>query len=333
MTLHNIETHHSNALTPLHSSNSTLLKRMPARLELFSKAVLSRGQNLHKILNDAESKQAAIPRLSLHLNNIKPNHKKVIRYARACNFRLEGQALPVTYPHILAFNLHLKVMTHKRFPLPVMGLVHIRNTITSYRTVLMDESLDLHVFIGESRVTNKGLEFDIHSKVRINNETVWESITTNLYIIKTAAKRTDKEVKDLLRSHETQSSLRYHQQWSLPENLGRKYALASGDANPIHLHTQLAKTFGFKHSITHGMWLKAHTIASLAPIIKSQLAITISVEFKQQTPLNNKVRMNYQEKPVPASTNLNSSSSGIDFDIRSMDGRKLHMLGFIIYPS
>jgi len=302
---------------------------MPVRLELFSKAALSRGQNVNNMLSDEESKQAAIPKLSMHLNSIKPDRKKVKQYAKVCDFKLEGQALPITYPHILAFNLQLKLMTHKRFPLPVMGLVHIRNTITSHRTILISESLDLHVYIGESRVTNKGLEFDIHSKVSINNETVWESTTTNLYIIKRAAKTTNKAVKNSLRHIETQSPLRYHQQWSLPENLGRRYARVSGDANPIHLHSLSAKLFGFKHAITHGMWLKAHTIASLSPIIKDKSALTFSVEFKQPTPLNNEVRMNYQEETRQSCTSQNNE---IDFDIRSLDGRKLHMTGRITYP-
>jgi len=307
---------------------------MPVKLELFSKAAISRGQNLNSILDNTESKQTVIPKLSLHLKNIKPDYKKVKLYAKVCGFKFEGQDLPITYPHVLAFNLHLKLMTHKRFPLPVMGLVHIRNTITAHRSILMNELLDLHVFIGESRVTNKGLEFDIHSKVSINKETAWESITTNLYIIKKVANKTIKTAKNTLRQYETQSSLRYHQQWSLPENLGRKYARASGDANPIHLHTLLAKAFGFKHAITHGMWLKAHTIASLDPIIKDKSAVTISVEFKQPTPLNSEVRMNYQEKTKLISKPPNGSSSNetINFDIRSLDAHKLHMTGSITYP-
>jgi len=326
--------HHSHLINShMHSNNSVTLKRMPDRLELFSKAAVSRGQNLNNFLNDTESKQAAIPKLSLHLNNIKPNRKKVKQYAKVCEFNFEGQDLPITYPHVLAFNLHLKLMTHKRFPLPVMGLVHRRNVITAHRSILISESLDLHVFIGESRVTNKGLEFDIFSQVNINNEIVWESITTNLYIINKAANKTGKRAKSTLQ-HDTQSPLRYHQQWSLPEYLGRKYARASGDANPIHLHSLFAKAFGFKHAITHGMWLKARTIASLNPIIKDKSAVTISVEFKQPTPLNGEIRMNYQEKTNPNNNipNRSGPNETIDFDIRSLDGHKLHMTGSITYP-
>ena len=95
----------------------------------------------------------------------------------------------MTYPHILAFDLHLKLMINKRFPLPIMGLVHLRNTITAHRNILIDELLDFHIFIGESHTTNKGIEFDIHSQVSIQGETVWESVSTTLYIFKDDAKK------------------------------------------------------------------------------------------------------------------------------------------------
>ena len=128
--------------------------------------------------------------------------------------------------------------------------------------------------------------------------------------------------------------MRYHQQWPLPKSLGRSYAFASGDANPIHLHTILAKAFGFKHAIMHGMWLKARTIAALSPIINDQSVVNVSVEFKQPTPLNSEVRMNYQVKDSQTNSNLDNSNldGGIDFDIRSQDGRNLHMTGSITYP-
>lgn len=100
----------------------------------------------------------------------------------------------------------------------------------------------------------------------------------------------------------------------------------------------LPNSLALKYTIAHGMWLKAHTIASLSPLIKRQSAITISVAFKQRTPLNSEVRINYQEKTTERKLNPNSSRSNssspnntIDFDIRSLDGHKLHMVGCLTY--
>ena len=309
-------------------NNTTTLKRMPALLQLFCKAVISSAQVGNKATIKTHNKHPAIPKLSMRLNRIKPQFKQVKRYANVCHYNFDGYILPITFPHILAFNLQLKLMTHKRFPFPTMGLVHIRNTLTSHCPILMNESLNLHVFIGDAHSTDKGVEFTIHSQASVNHELVWESISTYLHIIKKATKKPLS--KKELTEKRTHQSLRYHQRWFIPSNLGRKYALTSGDANPIHLHALSATLFGFKHPIVHGMWLKAHTIASLNPIIQQNSAVTASVEFKQAPPLNNKIRMNYQERAVELSTHKNK---GIDFDIRSEDSQKLHMIGSITYSS
>ncbi len=52
-------------------------------------------------------------------------------------------------------------------------------------------------------------------------------------------------------------------EWKLPGDLGRRYAAASGDRNPIHLHALSAKAFGFPRAIAHGMWTKARCMAAL----------------------------------------------------------------------
>ena len=40
----------------------------------------------------------------------------------------------------------------------------------------------------------------------------------------------------------------------LPEDLGRRYARVAGDYNPIHQRAWMARPFGFKRAIIHGMW-------------------------------------------------------------------------------
>jgi len=53
----------------------------------------------------------------------------------------------------------------------------------------------------------------------------------------------------------------------------------SGDRNPIHLHALTAKLFGFPAAIAHGMWTKAHALASFEGRLPD--AFTVDVRFKQ----------------------------------------------------
>src|SRR5262245_7477007 len=69
--------------------------------------------------------------------------EQLARYADVCGF---GGGVPVTYPHVLAFPMALRIMTSRSFPFGVLGLVHIENEITQHRPVAVDEPLSLEVW-------------------------------------------------------------------------------------------------------------------------------------------------------------------------------------------
>ena len=86
-----------------------------------------------------------IPDLTLVLNDIAVERERHASYARVCGFDLRDE-LPATYPHMLAFTLHLALMTDGSFPFPAIGLVHIANRIVQHRPVGLGERLSLKVW-------------------------------------------------------------------------------------------------------------------------------------------------------------------------------------------
>ncbi len=66
-------------------------------------------------------------------------------YGRICGFTESGP-LPLTYPHVLAFPLTMRLMTGHAFPLPVLGLVHTWIEITPHRAAAPAEPLELTVY-------------------------------------------------------------------------------------------------------------------------------------------------------------------------------------------
>src|SRR4029078_1795482 len=98
--------------------------------------------------------------------------------------------------------------------------------------------------------------FDLLSSVRVGGELVWEDVSTNL-------KRGDGD--ESVGDGWTFDDPPITAWWTLPDDLGRRYAGVSGDHNPIHLHSWSAKPFGFPRAIAHGMWTKARCLASLRP--------------------------------------------------------------------
>jgi hypothetical protein len=59
---------------------------------------------------------------------------RVDAYADVCGFP-RRDVVPVTFPHLLAFPLHMAVIGDPTFPYAAIGMVHVENTITAHRPI------------------------------------------------------------------------------------------------------------------------------------------------------------------------------------------------------
>ena len=205
---------------------------------------------------------------------------ELARYAKVCGFRLSDE-LPPTYPHILAFDLHMRILTSGDFPFPAVGLVHIENEITQHRPVRLGEELKLRVSPTKATPHPKGKQFSITTQVRVGRELVWEETSTMLRRGKGSGE-SEREPFELPESVA---------EWRLPGDLGRRYAAVSGDSNPIHMYPLTAKAFGFDRPIAHGMWTKARALSAL----RLPDAFTVGVRFKKPIFLPGTVRFGSDE--------------------------------------
>jgi len=285
----------------MQQSSRVIINQTPSTLNLYRRALFAKG---------LKGSTPKLPTTSITLANIKADEKKVNQYRNVCGFNQDNNLLPITFPHILAFPLHLELMLLKEFPFAVMGMVHIRNEITQYRAINLLETMDVSCRFSDIRKTDKGFDVDIKTEIHITGELVWESISTNL-----VRKKTD--IKPAPKAQEPSQlvDLPYKEFWNLSSDLGRRYALISGDSNPIHLFSLSAKLFGFKGHIAHGMWTKARVAAALCEKLDTD-ACKIIVDFKLPIFLPTSIQLNYDQQ-----------GSSINFDIRDEAGIKPHMKG------
>ena len=89
-----------------------------------------------------------------------PSH--VASYADLCGFP-HKDTLPLPYPHLLAFGLHMEIMTAGSFPFPAIGTVHLENSITQHRPIGLDEPLTVTARPADLRPHPKGQVFDMQS--------------------------------------------------------------------------------------------------------------------------------------------------------------------------
>jgi hypothetical protein len=232
-----------------------------------------------------------IPEIELTLPHVRAETERVAAYARVCGFSLRDH-LPPTYPHVLAFPLHMAVMADGSFPFGAVGLVHVENQIVQHRRIGLDEELTIKVKPTKLEPHPKGRTFSLQTKVKAGNRIVWESTSTMLrrgggegdgnQDKKTDAHHEGEQIGPKVDADQEASA-----EWKLGGDLGRRYAAVSGDRNPIHMHTWTAKPLGFPRAIAHGMWTKARCLAALESHLPD--AFQVDVRFRKPILLPSRV--------------------------------------------
>ena len=220
-----------------------------------------------------------LPSSQLVLPDVTVDRKKLADYSRVCGFGL-GAHLPGTYPHVLAFGVAIALMSEPDFPFPLPGMVHIASTINQLRPIAPTESLTFLVHAEDLRPHRRGTQFDLVTETRAGDETVWSGRSTYLRRGTPAGDGGNSPRPDDTAGDELPEPTAI---WRVPASIGRAYAAASGDRNPIHLHPLTAKLFGFPRAIAHGMWVKARALAALEARLPA--AYTIDVRFGKPVPL------------------------------------------------
>jgi hypothetical protein len=222
-------------------------------------------------------------------------------YDRVCGFRLRDE-LPATYPHVLAFPLAMELMAAGDFPFSPLGLVHIGNRIEQRRPLRADERLDLRVRAATRAPHERGTQFELVGEAEVDGELVWRDVSLYLH----------REGSSSGRGGESPDPPPPSAIWTVPGDLGRRYARVSGDANPIHLHALSAKAFGQPSAIAHGMWTKARCLAALEGRLPE--AYTADVRFKLPLRIPGRVAFSF---------------SGGEFAVHDARSGKPHLTGTI----
>ncbi len=280
-------------------SHTQHLSESPNIFSLFSKAALPKKTTKHIV----------IPELSVDLKGIKTDEELLKHYSRVCGFKSKAH-LPATFPHIMAFPLHMKLLTDSKFPLPLLGLVHLKNSITQYRPLNTSEIIDLSCSLSKKRNTAIGTQFDIITKALVAGKVVWEESTTILH----RTKKADTQGK---KRHPALPNYQNIETWDLSTKLGRQYAKVSSDFNLIHLYSWSAKLFGFNKAIIHGMWTKTRCIAALTEQLGEQ-PFKVDVDFKLPVFLPDAVTFNWQQE-----------DKAINFQLLNKEQTKPHLKGHI----
>ncbi|WP_144113606.1 MaoC/PaaZ C-terminal domain-containing protein [Paraburkholderia sp. BCC1886] len=281
-------------------AKTLVVEPLPAPARLYSRAltgIVKRGR------------AAQLPALRLVRPAVALEPEAITRYARVCGF-IPEHGVPLTYPHLLAFPLHLLLLTDPTFPWPALGLVHLSNHVRLRQPLTPGDMLRVEVEFGALLRHDKGQALVLHTRMYRRGEAVWDG--DSVYLKRGVSASGDP--LDALDVHT--DALQRIARWQLPPQLGRDYAKVSGDYNPIHVTALSAKAFGFPRAIAHGMWTLARAAAALQPP-KPLAEATLSAEFKVPMLL-------------PGEATLWSASPSLierELEVRDIAGEKPHLRG------
>lgn len=247
---------------------------------------------------------------AVEARRVVPRPAALDAYRRACGFAVAAGSLPLTYPHALASPLHLALLARPAFPARALGLVHVANAVRSVHPLPDGVPLDLRCAIEGPRETERGQEFELVTEVRLDGAVAWREAAVLL-----ARRRGAGATRNRRAPGASDAPGAPVAGWTLPASLGRRYAAASGDWNPIHLSAATARLFGFERAIAHGMWSLARCVAALAP---GSSALSVEAAFKLPVFL-------------PAAVTLHAARDrdATAFALRDADGAKPHLVGVI----
>jgi len=237
----------------------------------------------------------------------------VARYARICGFAVTD-ALPVTYPHLLAFGAQVHLMTTQPFPFPLLGLVHLRQQITQHRPLTAEDRPRVRVWAERLTPHAKGASVDLLAALDVAGEPVWHGRSTYLargarvpVVPEGSVPEPPPQPRPLIGPPTAT--------WRVPADTGRRYAAVSGDVNPIHLSALSARALGFPRAIAHGMWTAARTAAALAP----RLPAAVSLDVVFASPVLLPATLAVLTAPV------DGGAGGYDVAVRSRSMERLHL--------
>lgn len=193
-------------------------------------------------------------------------------------FGIPGTHIPLTYFYLLAQRAQLALMLDPRFPHPLPGLLHTGNALRLHALPRVDSALELQVSVLPRPESGgaPGVVFNVEL----------QQSGRPLVSCRSEYRRPGKKPVRAARPGEPESLPESYWQagWVIDQSLIRRYARVSGDCNPIHLAAWLARAFGFRRAIAHGMYAVGQAAAGIE--VRTGRPVTaITADFRRPIPL------------------------------------------------
>lgn len=202
----------------------------------------------------------SFPETEFHVSGLRPDLAKLGEFNRLMH-GAGRDSVPAGFMHIMSFPISVALMAAADFPVPLLGLVHLANSVQQHRKISPTELLDFRVKVQNPAGHRAGTQFDVLAQARAAGaeELIWQGCSTYLAKGAKLGFPTAPDRRDPFTAPDANAF------WPLAADRGRRYAAVSGDINPIHTSRLGAKALGLKTTIAHGMYLASRALTSALP--------------------------------------------------------------------
>jgi hypothetical protein len=158
----------------------------------------------------------------------------------------------------------MAMLTHPSWPLPIWRALQVRNRLSMYRPLSVDETADLGVQVGGWRVLDKGIEVDLNVRLQQRDACAWESVVTFYYRgrfgspLEQGAARGAAPMSPAVDQLSVEAA-----QWHIDGAHRWRFGALTGDYNGIHQWNWYARYLGFAAAFAHPQRVAAECLAHL----------------------------------------------------------------------
>ncbi len=260
----------------MNHSQPVVLGEIPSLSKLYVNAAATAAR---RRLLGASSGKKRLPAVSHEVRGVRADVENLTAYQHLVG-ETASDTLPAGYVHSLAFPVSMSVMNREDFPLPLLGMIHLKNRIEQLVPIQFAQELDVRSWAENLAGHRAGTQMDVVSEVRAgsSNDVLWRGVSTYLAkgvflpgIDKPGSPNGATGPSEFVPPDPTAL-------WQVNLDAGRNYAAVSGDFNPIHLSVLSAKALGLRGSIAHGMYLASRALADVGAVKAESFAWNVTFE-------------------------------------------------------
>jgi len=194
-----------------------------------------------------------------------------------------AEGFPLCFAYVLAQPAHLHMINRPDFPVRSIGLVHAQNRIERLGAIEAQTPFRLEIEVVDDLPRRRGREFVVDTRYFQGDTLCLTMRSSYLSRVRGAERSTEKGAPTAPPSPAIAPGALI-EPLAFASNFGRRYARVSGDYNPIHLASWLARPFGFRRAIAHGIGALARIDACLGRH-RGGVTRVLAVNFKRPVDL------------------------------------------------